>query len=68
MKRKRYTPDEREQIEERYLEKFGNLPPTPICFSISSILDLMEMAIDRGEPLKWEEYEKWFHYKKGVTY
>ena len=68
MKRKRYTPEEAERIEERYLEKFGDLPPTPICFSRFAILDLMEKAIERGEPLKWEEYENRFHYKEGVTY
>ena len=68
MKRKRYSPEERELIEELYLNKFGDLPPVPICFSRSSILDLMEKAIERGEPLKWEEYEKRFHYKEGVTY
>lgn len=63
-----YSPEQREKIENDYIEKFGKLPPTPICFSTSPILDLMEEAIKRGEPLKWEEYEKRFHYRKDVTY
>lgn len=63
-----YTPLQREKIESDYLKKFGRLPPTPIGFSRALILDLMEKAVERGTPLKWEEYEKRFHYRKDVTY
>ena len=66
--RKKYSHEEREIIINNYLKKFEELPPTPIGFGINSILDLMEQAVERGEPLKWDEYQNRFHYKKDVTY
>ena len=67
-KERPYSLEKQEQITEQYLEMFGELPRTPIGFSIGLILDLMEKAIERKVPLKWEEYENRFHYRKGVTY
>ena len=67
-KRRRYSYEEKEQIVDKYRDKFGELPPTPIGFSVGPIIDLMEDAIKRDKPLKWEEYENRFHYRKDVTY
>ena len=67
---KKYSFREINIIEENYEKKFGCLPHTPIGFGVAHIADLMEEAIIKGEPLKIEEYEKRFHYKKdnGVIY
>lgn len=67
-KERPYSLEEQEQITEQYLKIFGELPHMPIGFSMGLILDLMEEAIKRGSPLKWEEYEKRFHYRKDATY
>lgn len=64
MHKKKYTPEECEQLEELYYSRFKKYPPTPIGFSIYPIIDLVEKAIERGEPLTFEECEKRFRYKK----
>ena len=68
--KKKYTPEERLAIREKYFEKFLELPMIPRGCRCE-ITDLMEMAIERGEPLKFREYEhriKALPYKEGVVY
>ena len=54
---KKYTKEEKIMIREQYLKKYSNLPYVPrgCCCEIT---DLMEAAIKRGKPLKYNEYEE----------
>ena len=63
MKRKKYSLEECKTIKTNYMSVFKDLPQTPIGFDLLPIIDLMEMAIERGKPLEWNEYEHRFHYK-----
>lgn len=70
MEKKKYTPEERFQIREKYFETFDELPHIPRGCRCE-ITDLMEVAIERGEPLKFAEYEsriKPIKHKDGVVY